>query len=223
MDYKAIEFKLDDLAESTGVFSGYASVYNGRDQGGDKMMPEAFTKSLAGYAAKNRMPKMLWQHDPSQPVGVWTSMASDAHGLKMEGRLLLDLPKAKEINILMKAGAVDGLSIGYKAIDYDFIKEGTLRTRVLKEVELWETSIVTFPMDTNAGVTDVKQLQSVRDVERLLRKAGVPGGFAKLVALHGYEEAAKRVDEDFCDEDLDEAKVSALLLNLKKLKESFNA
>jgi len=223
MEYQFADFELKEVSEA-GHFSGYGSVYNNVDRGGDTIMPGAFKGALEKFQS-GKKPKMLWQHDPANVIGVWDAMKSDDRGLKLEGRLLTDIGKAKEVHALMKAGALDGLSIGYKALDYDYETSDNGRVRKLKEIELWEVSVVTFPMNAEATVTDVKQLQTPRDVERLLRKAGVPGTFAKLVSLHGFEEATNRLTQDHRDGDEAEAKaaIERLLNEVNGLKEIINA
>jgi len=217
LDFKSIDFELKADEEQEGVFTGYGSVFGNKDLGGDVIAKGAFDKTLDS----GRMPKMLWQHDPSQPIGVWKSMSVDERGLKATGQLLLDIPQAKTVHSLLKAQAIDGLSIGYQTKDYEIAGKGEDRHRVLKEVDLWELSVVTFPMNPEANVTDAKQhLNSPREVEQLLRKCGVPGAFAKLVALYGYDEAMNRLNGH--REGDDELKAN-FLETIKKLKENINA
>jgi HK97 family phage prohead protease len=201
LEHKTAEFEIKDISDS-GTFVGYGSVFNTVDQGRDKIVGGAFTKSLKAQQDKGKLPKMLWQHDPGQPIGVWTSMKEDNHGLLCEGRLLTDLQRGNEAHKLMQAGALDGLSIGYRTLDSDY--DG--KTRVLKELDLLEVSVVTFPMHQDALVTNVKHLGTIRDVEHILRDAGVPKAFAKLVAIHGYEGAKQILEDDQRDADPDEAK-----------------
>jgi len=151
----AIEFDIKAIGDD-GLFVGYASVYGVKDRGGDIVMPGAFTKSLQTYPA-GRV-KMLWQHDRSEPIGVWTKFEEDARGLKAEGRLILETAKGREAHALMKAGAVDGLSIGYRTVR-DAIDRAK-GARLLHELELREVSIVTFPMNEDATVSSVKSSNS---------------------------------------------------------------
>ncbi len=146
-----------------GTFEGYASVFGNVDSGGDKIVPGAFVQSLADGRRKGRKVKMLWAHDPSQPIGVWEDLAEDAKGLWGKGRLVLDVPKAREVHTLLKAGAVDGLSIGYRTLQ----SEPDGNVRLLKEVELWEVSIVTFPMNERSKVSAVKSLVADDIMEKL--------------------------------------------------------
>ena len=125
------------------VIQGYASVFGVRDRGGDVVMPGAYAASLKRMAAAGGRVRMLWQHDQGQPIGVWDEVSEDTQGLRVKGRLLTEVAKAREAAALMAAGAVDGLSIGYRTIRAEKLPEGG---RKLIELELWEVSLVTFPM-----------------------------------------------------------------------------
>lgn len=129
--------------------SGYASVFGLPDQGGDVVLPGAYAGSLAVLSRRGAGVKMLWQHDPAQPIGIWDEVVEDAHGLRVAGRFLPDVARAREAAALIAAGAVDGLSIGYRTKRSS--KDGQGR-RLLAEVELWEVSLVTFPMLREARV-----------------------------------------------------------------------
>lgn len=122
---------------------GYASLFGVPDQGGDIVAAGAFSASLARLAARGERVRMLWQHDPARPVGVWDEVCEDATGLRVRGRLLPEIALAREAAALIGAGAMDGLSIGYRTLRAG--KDGKGR-RVLREVALWEVSLVTFPM-----------------------------------------------------------------------------
>lgn len=136
------------VAEGTRI-SGYASLFGVVDQGGDMEQPGAYAASLARMGAEGRQVKMLWQHDPAQPIGVWDEVKEDALGLWVSGRLLTEVARGREAAALIGAGAVDGLSIGYRPKRAE--KDGKGR-RLLAEVELWEVSLVTFPMLREARV-----------------------------------------------------------------------
>lgn len=127
------------------TISGYASVFGLSDQGGDTVEKGAYGASLA----KGRGVKMLWQHDPAQPIGVWDEVREDARGLWVKGRLLTDVAKGREAASLIAAGAIDGLSIGYRTVKARKDDKGG---RLLSELELWEVSLVTFPMLPDARV-----------------------------------------------------------------------
>ncbi|MBL8562038.1 MAG: HK97 family phage prohead protease [Gemmobacter sp.] len=132
------------------VIEGYASLFGKRDQGNDVVMGGAYGASLARLAAAGRRVKMLWQHDPTQPIGVWDEVREDATGLWVKGRILGDVEKGREAVALLAAGAIDGLSIGYRTVKSERDGKGQ---RLLTELELWEVSLVTFPMLPEARVT----------------------------------------------------------------------
>ena len=129
--------------------SGYASLFGDVDQGGDVVQTGAYAQSLTAVAAAGRSIKMLWQHDPTQPIGVWDEVREDAKGLWVKGRILGEVEKGREAVALIAAGAIDGLSIGYRTIK---ATKNTKGQRLLSELELWEVSLVTFPMLPSARV-----------------------------------------------------------------------
>lgn len=146
-----------------GSFSGYASAYT-VDQQHDIIEPGAFQKSLQGIYEDVGMPKMLWQHDPSQPIGKWESIREDTQGLYVEGRLFLELPKAKEAYVLLKERVVDGLSIGFEVVRANRTEKG----RRLQEVKLHEISLVTFPANGKARVHQVKKIHCDEPLQQQL-------------------------------------------------------
>ncbi|MCK1313706.1 HK97 family phage prohead protease [Bradyrhizobium sp. 23] len=158
------EFDVKAVAED-GTFSGYASVFGVTDLGGDSVQPGAFTKSLKSKPAAKV--KMLRGHDTSEPIGVWTSIVEDSRGLKATGRLILDTNKGRETYALLKAGALDGLSIGYRTKKESF--DRTKKVRLLNELELHEVSIVTFPMNPTATISRVKSTDFSRLVAAINR------------------------------------------------------
>ena len=132
------------------VVEGYASLFGKRDQGGDTVQAGAYGASLQALAAAGRRVKMLWQHDPGQPIGVWEEVREDAKGLYVKGRILTEVERGREAAALLAAGAIDGLSIGYRTLRAERDAKGQ---RLLAEVELWEVSLVTFPMLAEARVS----------------------------------------------------------------------
>jgi HK97 family phage prohead protease len=136
-----------------GVFEGYASLFGVADLGKDVVMPGAFAASLAQRGASAI--RMLWQHDPAEPIGRWLDIAEDARGLRVRGKLNLAVERAREIHALMRDGAVDGLSIGFKVERARSERPTGLRR--LEKLDLWEISIVTFPMLPGARVSTVKR------------------------------------------------------------------
>ncbi|MFN3626695.1 HK97 family phage prohead protease [Parvibaculum sp.] len=169
-----------------GSFEGYASLFGAEDLGRDVVMPGAFRKSLAKRGPRGV--KLLYQHDPNEVIGTWEEIREDERGLFVRGQLLADVARAREVLALMRAGAVDGLSIGYHVV-----KAGTDRasgTRRLIEVDLWEISVVTFPMLPAARVSAVKRgtRPTTREFERwLMRDAGFSRMEARTIVHRGFK------------------------------------
>ena len=138
--------------DEDGTFAGYASLFGKADLGRDVVMPGAFRASLARRGAAGV--KMLFQHDPNQPIGVWSEIREDGAGLFVRGRLTTGVARAREVLSLMRAGALDGLSIGYRTVRARTDRKTGVRTLV--EVDLWEISVVTFPMLPEARIAQVK-------------------------------------------------------------------
>jgi HK97 family phage prohead protease len=131
------------------LIEGYASLFGAVDRGGDIVQRGAYTNSLAALTKASRRVRMLWQHDPSEPIGVWDEVREDDKGLYVKGRLLSDVARAREAAALLEAGAIEGLSIGYRTVKATKDDGGRRR---LQELELWEVSLVTFPMLPEARV-----------------------------------------------------------------------
>jgi len=139
----------EGLSLNDGMITGYASVFGNADQGGDIVQKGAYGASLKSLIGKGRSVKMLWQHDPKKPIGVWDEVYEDARGLLVKGRLLKSVQAGAEALALIDAGAIDGLSIGYRTVRAEKNAKGQ---RLLHELELWEVSLVTFPMLPEARV-----------------------------------------------------------------------
>ena len=190
--------------EKDGFFSGYGSVFGVVDSYREIVAPGAFAASLAARSAKGRKLPVLWQHRSDQPLGVYELAKEDGTGLYLEGRLLVDdVVQAREAHALMKAGAVTGLSIGFytKADKWD--EKGRVRT--LLEIDLQETSIVTFPANDEARVSAVKSLEhmlkagklpTLPEFEDFLREAGFSNTQAKAIAGGGLRKLLDRCEAD---------------------------
>jgi hypothetical protein len=140
--------------EPEGSFKGYASVFHHLDDQGDRVLPGAFTKTLADWRRQGIPPKMLWQHNQAEPIGWWKTIHEDHKGLYVEGQLLLSLRKAQEIYEMLKNRMIDGLSIGCRVIEAEQgEKPGE---RLLKTIDLFEISLVTFAANTKARILTVK-------------------------------------------------------------------
>ncbi|MEZ2405354.1 HK97 family phage prohead protease [Bosea sp. RCC_152_1] len=135
-----------------GSFEGYASLFRIPDLGKDVVEPGAFRDSIARRGPSGV--KLLWQHDPAEPLGRWLSLAEDSRGLFVRGKLSLAVARAREIYALMREGAIDGLSIGFRPEKARNEPRSGLRR--LERVDLWEVSIVTFPMLPQARISAVK-------------------------------------------------------------------
>lgn len=189
--------------DDAGVFEGYASVFGERDAGGDVVAAGAFRKTLKHRGAKGV--RMFADHDPTKRIGVWTDIHEDDHGLYVKGRLLTEKTIGREAHIDLKSGALDGLSIGYRPVDHYF--DGRRKARILKEIDLLEISLVSFPMLDSARVTGVKsleELKTIREIEEALTSGTLPalsareakallaGGFK---ALRSERDAGETGDE----------------------------
>jgi hypothetical protein len=138
-----------------GRFDGYASLFGIADLQGDIVMPGAFRESLAKRSANTV--KLLWQHDPREPIGLWLSIAEDAKGLRVSGKLNLRVARAREVLSLLKEGSVDGLSIGFRT--QRSMRDPSSGLRKLYKLDLWEISLVTFPMLPQARVDQLKSAE----------------------------------------------------------------
>lgn len=150
-----------------GVFSGYASIFGEVDLGKDTIERGAFRRSLAERGASGV--RMLFQHDPAEPIGFWKTIREDARGLFVEGVLAADVVRAREVHALMKHGGLDGLSIGFQTVKAR--NDAKTGVRRILEADLWEISVVTFPMLPSARVSNVKQARWYRDKDTELVRA----------------------------------------------------
>lgn len=207
METKAFPLELKELTDE-GVIEGYASIFGNADNGGDKVMPGAFVESLAKARQTGRTVKMLWNHNPSEPIGVWEDLAEDAKGLRAKGRLVLEVARAREVLALMKAGALSALSIGYRTLKS--APDGNMR--LLEKVDLFEVSPVTFPMNERARISSVKadgcddiidklaagDRLTEREFEKLAKGLGLSNSQAERAArihLKGQGDPAKAASE----------------------------
>lgn len=139
--------------DDQGIVSGYASVFSVQDRHNDCIQYGAFRESIINHYSNNQI-KLLWQHQQDKPIGVFNLIAEDKYGLYIEAKLLLGIQKAREAYDLLKSGAINGLSIGYTPLEYEFDENS--QTRMLTKVDLWEISLVTFPANTHACITSLK-------------------------------------------------------------------
>lgn len=165
LETKFHQFDAELTLDEDQVIEGYASLFGATDQGGDVVERGAYAKSLSA----GRRVKMLWQHDPNEPIGIWDEVREDERGLYVKGRLLDSVARAREAAVLTRAGAIDGLSIGYRTVKSHKNQRGL---RCLSEVELWEVSLVTFPMLPEARL-DAREgkLDDLRDLAVVFENA----------------------------------------------------
>lgn len=198
-----------DVVNDDGVFEGYACLFDREDLGHDVIRQGAFAKSLGERGLEGI--KLLYQHDPAQPVGQWLTIREDCKGLFVRGKLATEVAKAREILSMMKAGILDGLSIGFRTVRGR--KDPKSGIRHLLELDLWEISIVTFPMQPDARISAVKSEQgggavfkpddtpfSKRELERkLMQDAGLSRSQARALMAHGLTGLSGKQDAAFLE------------------------
>ena len=198
IEHKRLSLPLEDVALD-GTFSGYASLFGLVDLGKDRVEKGAFEKSLKQRGLSGI--RMLFQHDPAEPIGVWDAVREDKKGLFVKGRIVTSSARGRDVLGLMREGAIDGLSIGFRTQRSKTDRKNGIRT--ILEADLWEISVVTFPMLPQARVDQVKSkfletsnaLPSVREFERwLTRDAGLTRSEAKIVIGKGFSHLAGRRD-----------------------------
>lgn len=156
--------------KDTGEFEGYGSTFGGEpDAYGDVIATGAYADSLAAYKAKGTKPKLFWQHDADQPIGKYLDAREDGRGLFVRGKLNMDVQRGREAHALLKAGDIDGLSIGYRIKEYSVDTESGVWT--LEKLDLVEVSIVSVGANENAVVQSVKAAKAAHDLTEKL-KAG---------------------------------------------------
>jgi HK97 family phage prohead protease len=210
------DVKAEDITEE-GTFKGYGSTFGGSpDAYGDIVVQGAFLSSISrGGRNKSGVP-MLWQHQSSQVPGVWTSLAEDKRGLKVEGKLALKTQLGSESYELMKLGGIKGLSIGYDVVTFE--TDAHRKVRYLKEVDLWEISLVTFPANTRARITSVKAIEEAkteRQMEQALREAGLSKAAAQYVVSLCRPSLRDSEEEDVEGEVEGSLGINAILESLK--------
>lgn len=160
MEYKTIKnnFKSDQYE-----MSGYASVFNILDEQNDVVCKGAFSKSIEEF--NNKKPKLLWQHDPQFPIGVIEEMFEDDYGLFIKCKLIPGIQKSEEVFTMLKCGAIEGLSIGYKVKEKNIVRG----KRYISNLELLEISVVTFPACPEALVKEIKSYGDLEKIMNLLK------------------------------------------------------
>ena len=189
MNRKSFNLEIKAVNED-GFFSGYGAVFRNIDWYNDIILPGAFKATLAKWANKNKLPPVLWNHSTNEPIGVYTKIIEDEKGLYVEGRLLVnDVPRAKSTHALLKAGAIDGLSIGYKTVKSSYNEDTDIRELI--ELDLSEVSIVTAPANEESLITSVKSklehgdLPTLPEFEKFLRESGFSKSQSVAIAGKG--------------------------------------
>ena len=176
--------------QDDGTFTGYGSVFGVEDSYGEVVAPGAFCDSLGELAAKGRRVPILWQHRTAEPIGIYSELSEDDHGLRLKGELAVGFDDlAKRAHGHMKMGSVTGLSIGYWVRESSYDEKTGVRT--LTKLDLVEVSLVTFPANDEARIDAIKlklahgELPSLPEFERILREAGFSKTQAAVVANRG--------------------------------------
>jgi uncharacterized protein len=195
METLCFDMELKQL-DSKGTFEGYASTFGNRDLGGDIVDPGAFANTIKARGARGV--KMLLDHDPRLRIGAWSEIKEDGTGLFVRGSLFMEKQIGRDTHIDLKGGALDKMSIGYRT--KSDAMDGRRRARVLKEVDLLEISLVTFPMNERASVTGVKtaeDIKTIREFEDFLRDVGrFSHAKAKAIAASGFKGSDPRDEDD---------------------------
>jgi len=197
-EFLNIAFDIKSL--SAREFDGHAAVFRNVDLGGDIVLPRAFKRTIAEHKKDGGLPPMFWMHLPDRVPGKWLEMAEDDRGLKVHG-LLAETDLGNEMHTLLKMEAVRGLSIGFRTRDVDFDADGN---RLLKEVDLWEVSLVSLAMNPLAQVESVKSrlskdgvyVQDRREFERFLRVNGYSRKFAENAISKIFNDPTFRGDPE---------------------------
>lgn len=231
-----ISFPIEIKKLGAREFEGYGSVFGNVDHGGDVVVRGAFKRSLSQHKASGTMPIMLWMHQPDQVPGVWHDMKEDDNGLKVVGELI-DTQLGNDVHKLLQKKAVRGLSIGYRPQTVDYDRDGN---RLLKDIDLFETSIVSMAMNPLASIESVKSRLSYageyvptpRDLETMFRNAGCSQLVAKRMVARlldptstgtvgAYRDGGEIDDDEVAEQILSAAKSitdSALIDSLRRLK-----
>lgn len=202
--------EIKSVDDSKGTFVGYGAAFGNIDAGRDRIKPGAFDETMRMHKEAGSMPAMFWAHDGKEPIGEWKSWSTDSKGLLMEGQLWLGkgIPKAEQAYLLMKSNGPKGLSIGYKVPKEGASYDTKAQVRDLLNLHVGEVSPVPFPMNSKALITSVKNdssfsfkhedgsLKTIREIERLLRDAGLSDREAKALLSGGFAKMARRDGED---------------------------
>ena len=197
MDYKTLGFEVKKKGDS-GEFEGFASTSD-LDQGGDIVVKGAFAKTLTERGSRV---KMLWNHKSDMlPIGKFSMLEERDGGLYVKGKVA-DTTMGRDVKMLLADDAIDSMSIGFVPEDAEYNDEGV---RLIRELKLYEVSLVNFPMNEKAVVTQVKNLFDVRELEAKLREVGYSNSQAKRMATASIKSLREVGDEEKALADLHSA------------------
>jgi hypothetical protein len=213
--YKTLPLNIKEDVDEDGIFTGYASTFGGDpDSYGDVVDVGAFKETLAKGGRNKTGIKMLWQHDPGQIPGKWLSLKEDGVGLFSHGKVFKESFWGNEAYVGLKNRTLDGMSIGWdwirdesgKTVEDAYEIDNKNKTRLMKRVELWEISLVTFPANINATVTDVKSaledVNNIRDLEAALRELGLSHNASRKIISVCKQVSFERVKEQWLADEI---------------------
>lgn len=225
-------FTLSDIKvyadDDTRKFSGYASTFGNTDRVGDVVEKGAFNKSLNKHNTEKTMPAMLLHHDMHRPIGKWLEMKEDQKGLYVEGSLTKGVRDADEAYALLQDGAINSMSIGYRVNEEEW--DAKAKVNRLVDIELHEVSLVVIPANSEAQVMGVKNADgevNIRELETVLRDAGLSRKEAKAILADGFksldvdeeeELIEKTHDERDAQIEIDNQRLKAMLSKLNSIK-----
>ena len=180
-------FEIKADANDSGRIKGYGAYYGNIDRGYDVIEQGAF-------ADIKRTVKMLYEHQSSKLLGTWDIVKEDSKGLLVEGNININTTLGRDVYELAKSGALSDMSVGFKTQDYEYDKQSIRR---IKKAELFEVSLVSFPMNEKANILSVKSsdIETERDFEHFLKQAGYSNKHAKLITTHGFKTFMQKKDD----------------------------
>lgn len=211
-----LNLPLEIKALNAREFDGHGSIFGNVDLGGDIILPGAFKRTLAQHKKAGDLPQMFWMHQMDRVPGKWLDMKEDDEGLAVKG-VLAETDLGDEMHVLLGMKAVRGLSIGYQTIDMDFDSDGN---RLLKEVELWEVSIVSLPMNPMAQIAHAKSrlsadgvyVPTAREFEQFLRRGGCSKAVSKRITGMILDASGATPDAD--DDEVNDQEAGGTLVTI---------
>lgn len=197
MNLKYVKIKLDHFDAKTGIIKGYGAIFGNRDAHGDIITQGAFDETLKKQDVSDI--KMLYQHNMSRIPGIWTKIKADSVGLAVEGQLFpVEHSLAKDVRIEVASKALDGLSIGFITVQEHFDRE--FNSNMLTELDTKEVSLVTFPANNLARISEIKTKHDLalykRHIENILSDSGIPMEEAQAILSKGISHLLVDVQSD---------------------------